>query len=98
MNKHQVIGILRAHEPELKASGIVHLRVFGSIARDEASAASDIDLLAEFDRSKRLTLVTIGSLESRLAEWLGTEVELSSEEWMREPARAKALSEAVLAF
>ena len=98
MDRQQVIRTLRAHEPELKAAGILHLRVFGSVARNEASPASDVDLLVEFDRSKRLTLVKIGSLQSRLTDLLGARVELSSQEWMREPVRSKALREAVLAF
>ena len=33
MNKDEVIQKLRAHEPELKAAGIVRLAVFGSVAR-----------------------------------------------------------------
>jgi predicted nucleotidyltransferase len=98
MDKHSVIMILREHEPELKAAGIVHLRVFGSVARDEASSLSDVDLMAEFDKSKRLTLVKIGSLQNRLTDLLGARVELSSPEWMREPVRSIALREAVLAF
>jgi len=57
-----------------------------------------IDLLAEFDKSRHLTLVSVGSLQSRLADILGADVDLSSEDWMREPVRTRALSEAVLAF
>ena len=49
MDKHFVIERLRQHEEELKAAGIVHLHVFGSVARDEASSLSDVDLLADFD-------------------------------------------------
>ena len=98
MDKHYVIRTLRAHAPELKAAGIVHLRVFGSVARDEGSSFSDVDLMAEFDKSKQFTLVKIGSLQSRLTDLLGARVELSSLEWMREPVRSKALREAVLAF
>jgi hypothetical protein len=98
MDKHYVIRTLRAHEPELKAAGIVHLRVFGSVARDEGSAFSDVDLMAEFDKSKRFTLVKIGRLQSRLTDLLVVPVELSSPERMREPVRSKALREAVLAF
>jgi predicted nucleotidyltransferase len=70
----------------------------GRLLRDEASPLSDVDLLAEFDKSKRLTLVKLGSLECRLTDLLGTPVEISSHEWMREPVRSKALREAVLAF
>lgn len=98
MDKHRVLQTLRDHEPELKAAGIVHLRVFGSVARDENTSASDLDLMADFDTSKRLTLVKIGSLQARLEDLLGVRVELSSAEWMREPIRSRALREAVLAF
>jgi len=86
------------HAPELKSAGLVHLRLFGSVARGEATAQSDVDLLADFDASKRITLVTVGSLESRLADLLGAKVDLSSPEWMREPIRDRALREAVVAF
>ena len=98
MDMRHVIQILRAHEPELKAAGIVHLRVFGSVARGDASGHSDVDLMAEFDETKRLSLVKIGSLQGRLTDLLGAPVELSSSEWMQEPVRSKALHEAVLAF
>lgn len=98
MDKNRVIGTLRVHRDELRASGVVHLSVFGSVARGDASERSDADLMADFDKSNRLTLVKIGSLQQRLSEWLGTEVELSSADWMREPVRSRALREAVVAF
>jgi hypothetical protein len=37
-------------------------------------------------------------LQSRLTDLLGVNVDLSSSEWMREPAKSRALREAVLAF
>ena len=98
MDKDRVIVILREHAPELKAAGVVHLRIFGSVARGEASNQSDVDLLADFDKSKRLTLFSVGRLESRLADLLGVKVDLSSPDWMREPIRKQALREAVLTF
>ena len=98
MDKDHVLSKLRAHEQELRAAGIVHLRVFGSVARDQASSQSDVDLLAEFDKSKHLTLVSLGSLQSRLTNILGVDVDLSSEDWIKEPIRTQAISEAVLAF
>ena len=77
---------------------MVHLRLFGSLARGEGRENSDVDLLAEFDRSKRISLVTVGRLQSRLSELLGAEVDLSSPEWMKEPIRSRAMNEAILAF
>jgi uncharacterized protein len=98
MEAQRVVQILRDHEPELKAAGIVHLRVFGSVARGEASSSSDVDLLADFDKSRQLTLVTVGRLQSDLTDLLGANVDLSSPEWMKEPVRTHALREAVVAF
>jgi predicted nucleotidyltransferase len=98
MDQRFVIDKLRHHERELKAAGILHIRVFGSVARNEATTLSDVDLLADFDKSKRMTLVKVGSLQSRLSEVLGVRVDLSSTDWMREPVKSKALREAVIAF
>ena len=98
MDKDLIITKLRDHAPELREAGLIHLRVFGSVARGDANANSDVDLLADFDKSKRVTLVTMGNLESRLADLLGVRVELSSADWMREPVRKQALNEAVFVF
>ncbi len=93
-----VISKLREHAPELRAAGLMHVRVFGSTARGEDSGDSDVDLLVEFDPNKRQTLVTVGSLQGRLSELLDGRVDLSVVEWMREPVRSRATAEALLAF
>ena len=98
VDRGDILQILRDHERELKADGIVHLRVLGSVARGGGSLHSDVDLLADFDASKRLTLVTLGRLQRRLSELLRVEVDLSSSTWMKEPIRTKAMHEAVCAF
>lgn len=49
MRRDAVLALLRAHLPELQAMGVRSLALFGSVARDEAKADSDVDLLAEFD-------------------------------------------------
>jgi predicted nucleotidyltransferase len=49
MNRETVTATLRAHEPELKAAGVVRLSLFGSTARGAAGPNSDIDLLAAFE-------------------------------------------------
>ena len=98
MDKGLVIAKLRDHESELRAAGIVHLRIFGSVARGQSSTSSDVDLMADFDTSRRMTLIKVGRLQLRLSTMLGANVELSSAEWMREPIKSHAIREAVLAF
>ncbi len=98
MDRETVIQALRRHQQELQAAGIVHLRLFGSVARNEARAGSDIDLVADFDRSRRFTLLTMAHLENRLSDLLGVKVDLAPAESLREPVRARAFREAVHAF
>ncbi len=98
MDKGNVIETLRLHEPELRAAGILHLRLFGSVARGEESAQSDVDLMADFDRSKRLTLFSMARLENRLSDLLGVKVDLSPAESMKEQVRTRAVREAIHAF
>jgi predicted nucleotidyltransferase len=98
MDRDYVIAKLRAHGPELKAAGIVHLRLHGSLARGTETAASDVDLIAEFDTSKQLSLLDMVGLESRLSDLLGTPVDLSPEHTLKHPVAERAAHEVVLAF
>jgi predicted nucleotidyltransferase len=51
MKKGEVIRILKSHRKELEEHFFVSsLSLFGSVARDEASADSDVDLLVEFSK------------------------------------------------
>lgn len=93
-DRDDVIATLRAHAPELRAAGIVRLRLFGSVARYEA--ANDVDLVAEFDRS--LSLIDLIGLENRLSDLLGCKVDLAQEKTLKPRVRTNIEREAVLAF
>jgi predicted nucleotidyltransferase len=97
-SRDQIVATLREHAPELRAAGLAHLRLFGSVARNEATAQSDIDLLADFTPGKTITLVTLGGFEQRLRDLLGAEVEISSADWLKPHILERALREAVIAF
>ena len=55
------------------------LSLFGSVARGETEMDSDIDLAAEFDPAARMDLLRLGAVERRLAELLGSPVDLLPE-------------------
>jgi predicted nucleotidyltransferase len=95
--RDEILATLRAHEPELRASGIVRLSLFGSTARNQARADSDIDLLAAFD-DRPLSLLDVIGIENRIADLLGRPVDLIEEGALRARARQSANREAVRAF
>jgi predicted nucleotidyltransferase len=74
-----VLAVLRAHEAELRRAGILRLSLFGSVARGDAEANSDIDLAAELDPEAGIGLFALAALERRLAELLGRKVDLLPE-------------------
>jgi predicted nucleotidyltransferase len=74
-----VIATLRAHEAELRQAGIRRLSLFGSVARGDAEADSDVDLAAELDPDAGIGLFALGALERRLAELVGRKVDLLPE-------------------
>ena len=50
MNRNQVLKTIADHRETLARDfGVKSLALFGSVVRDEANAASDVDLLVEFD-------------------------------------------------
>lgn len=98
MDRDTVIETLRRHQQELQAAGIVHLRLFGSVARGEATKDSDVDLVADFDRTRRYTLFTMAGLEQQLSDLLGVKVDLAPADALRERVRANVIREAVDAF
>lgn len=74
-----VIATLQAHEAELRQAGIRHLSLFGSVARGDAEADSDVDLAAELAPEACVGLFALGALERRLTELVGRSVDLLPE-------------------
>lgn len=98
MTREQVLETLRAHERQLKDAGIVRLSLFGSTARGDAGPASDVDLLAAFDESRRLSVLDVVGLELRLTDLLGTRVDLSEEGCLKSRVQRSVEAEALRAF
>lgn len=98
MNREEVLARLREHEPELKAAGVVRLSLFGSTVRGERRPDSDIDLLAAFDETRRISLLDVAGIEIQLAEMLGQPVDLVEEGTLKPRVKRSVDAEAVRAF
>ena len=98
MNRETVITALRAHESELRASGVVRLSLFGSTARGDARPDSDIDLLATFDDARPLSLLDVIRIENQISDLLGHAVDLIEEGTLKPRVRQSVDREAMRAF
>ena len=67
--------------------------VFGSVARNEQTGTSDIDLLVEF--SKPMGFVTFMRLENFLSRQLGNQVDLVTSDSLKPVIRQDVLTEVI---
>lgn len=91
--RDEMLAALRSLKPWLEEQGVTDLRLFGSFARDEATAESDVDLLCRL--TKRMGWDFFG-IQIELTEKLGREVELFSQGDLRPFAQINAEREAVV--
>lgn len=97
MDRHTVLDALRRHRAELEDKGFKHMAIFGSVARDEAHGHSDVDLLVELDRNKRLGLNYVGVIQ-RLEDILGCRVDVVTLPVRKERLRSAIERDRVDAF
>jgi predicted nucleotidyltransferase len=83
---------------ELKAAGIVHLHLHGSVVRGEARPDSDIDLAAVFDRAKVKSPLVEIRLARGISDLLGVAVDLANERTLKEDVRINFDRESQLVF
>ena len=76
-------AVIQAHLAELLALGARRLGVFGSFARGEARADSDVDVYVEFDEGKR-TYDNFFALHELLENLLGRRVDLVTDKSLTE--------------
>jgi len=98
MTREEVVARLREHELELRAAGVVRLSLFGSTVRGDRHTDSDIDLLAAFDRTRRISLLDVAGIELQLTELLGQRVELVEEGTLKPRVQKSVEAEALRAF
>lgn len=94
MTRDEVLQILRDNQDVLNERfGVRSLALFGSVARDEATADSDVDLLAEFERP--IGLFELFALQDELESLLNCSVDVGTVDSLKPRIRAQVLEEAV---
>lgn len=97
MDRDEVIARLREHEAELKALGVQHLYLFGSTARSEAGAESDVDLFFDHERGK-LSLFALMDVKERAVQILGRKTDIMTRESLHKTLRPRIEAGALQVF
>ncbi len=84
----QILAIAEQH-------GAFNVRVFGSVARGEATIDSDVDFLIDYDRSKRSAWFPSGLILD-LQDLLGRSIDVATVDMLKERIRDRVLQDAVI--
>lgn len=95
MRREEALEKIARLRPQLDEMGVRSLFVFGSVARGEAAAGSDIDLLVEFDRP--VGLFHFVRLRDLLGRELGVDVDLVTRDALSPDLRHSVDHEAIRA-
>lgn len=98
MTKDDVLAVLRGAEVELRAKGVAHAALFGSVARGEQRADSDIDIMVEIDSEARLGVWEYVAVVNAIEDMFPTKVDVSNRKAMRDYVRPNAERDAIYAF
>ena len=94
MKQEVILQLLKQKNAELaKKFGVKSLLLFGSVARDESTAASDVDLLVEFNRP--VGYFGLFALQDYLEQLLGCPVDLGTPDSLKSYMRDRVLGEAI---
>jgi uncharacterized protein len=98
MNKREAIARLKRHAEAIKALGATSLYLFGSVAREEATTGSDLDLFIDYDPNGRFSLLELVGIKLLLEEKLGVEVDVTTRDSLHPMLRADIEQSAVRVF
>lgn len=85
-----------SHRQQLSQLGSRHLAIFGSMARNEATKTSDVDILVDFDVKK--DLFGFIDLKFYLEELLSCDVDLVTKQALHPALKKRILGEAKQVF
>ena len=93
-----IISTLRQNERNLRVRGVVHAALFGSVARGDHGASSDIDILIDIEPDHVRDIYSYVGLKIYIAELFSGPVDIVDRAALRPSLRGSPDREALYAF
>jgi len=77
MTRDRIIAAIRSTAPSLQAEGVVHLALFGSRARGDETAGSDLDVLIDVADDARFSLLSLSGVALALEDATGVPCQIA---------------------
>ena len=98
MTRNEIIEKLREREADLRAQGVAHAALFGSVARGDDRPGSDIDILVDLDPAIVVTIIDYAGVKDFIADMFDRPVDVVSSETLKSRLQPKAAADAIYAF
>jgi predicted nucleotidyltransferase len=98
MDKHDIIARLKENEAALRAQGVVHAALFGSMARGDHRPDSDIDIMIELDPAARVTMFDYVDIKEYVESLFQGPVDVVNRDGLKPFVRPRATFDAIYAF
>jgi len=98
MNAEHAIATLRRHESALRARGVAHAAVFGSVARGDNQPGSDLDILVEFEPGSEGTIYDYLRFKEYVASLFEAPVDVVDRAALKPDLRLPAARDVMYAF
>ncbi|NEQ95545.1 MAG: nucleotidyltransferase family protein [Cyanothece sp. SIO2G6] len=96
MEREEACNLVQSHQAELQQLGVKSLDIFGSVARNQASSESDVDILVELEES--IGFFEFFRIKHYLEDLLQRPVDLGTMDALKEHLRQPILEDVIRVF